>query len=161
MTFFTETKVHRFKSLHFYRSSITRLSLDDKALRTKEVSSQERDLLIHKALVPETIPEKKDCVTTFTVTAAPEGNLIIQKLNFYSCFRNSLVFLVDKSRVEEIGKRDDAGIRAPGYSPPIFEDKKSNVENENQEVKSQDNTNCSKKYLTGFFRSILGVDQPP
>jgi len=61
--------------------------------------------------VPETIPEKKDCVTTFTVTAAPE----------------------DKNR-EEIGKRDDAGIRAPGYSPPIFEDKKSNIENENQEV---------------------------
>ncbi len=44
------------------RSSITRLSVDDKALRSKEDSSQERDQL-HKATaassVPETIPEKK------------------------------------------------------------------------------------------------------
>lgn len=42
------------------RSSITRLSVDDKALRTKEVSSQEqRDLMLNKStLVAETIPEK-------------------------------------------------------------------------------------------------------
>eukprot|EP00095_Tigriopus_kingsejongensis_P005319 maker-scaffold123_size333416-snap-gene-2.16 protein:Tk05319 transcript:maker-scaffold123_size333416-snap-gene-2.16-mRNA-1 annotation:"protein phosphatase 1 regulatory subunit 12a isoform x3" len=40
------------------RSSITRLSIDDKALRSKEVSSQERDLLLNKSpLVSETIPE--------------------------------------------------------------------------------------------------------
>eukprot|EP00094_Tigriopus_californicus_P006047 TCALIF_05824-PA protein Name:"Similar to ppp1r12a Protein phosphatase 1 regulatory subunit 12A (Danio rerio)" AED:0.22 eAED:0.22 QI:0/0.66/0.25/0.75/1/0.75/4/0/178 len=40
------------------RSSITRLSIDDKALRSKEVSTQERDLLLNKSpLVSETIPE--------------------------------------------------------------------------------------------------------
>ena len=38
----------------FHRSSITRLSVDDKAQRSKEVSSQERDLLLHK-----TIEERK------------------------------------------------------------------------------------------------------
>ena len=43
-----------------FRSSITRLSVDDKALRSKEVSTQERDLLLNKgSLVSETIPEKK------------------------------------------------------------------------------------------------------
>ena len=38
----------------FSRSSITRLSVDDKAERSKAVSSQERDLLLHK-----TIEERK------------------------------------------------------------------------------------------------------
>ena len=47
-----------FPRLHS-RSSITRLSLDDKALRSKEVSNQERDLLLTKSgLVSETIPER-------------------------------------------------------------------------------------------------------
>ena len=40
--------------LFFSRSSITRLSVDDKAERSKAVSSQERDLLLHK-----TIEERK------------------------------------------------------------------------------------------------------
>ena len=55
-----------------FRSSITRLSVDDKALRTKEVSSQERDLLLHKTSIPETIPEKKD-VKSFIITTPTEG----------------------------------------------------------------------------------------
>ena len=44
-----------------FRSSITRLSVDDKALRSKEVSTQERDLLLNKgsSLVSESIPERK------------------------------------------------------------------------------------------------------
>jgi hypothetical protein len=58
----------------FDRSSITRLSVDDKALRTKEVSSQERDLLLHKTIIPETIPEKKDSpVKAFIITTPTEG----------------------------------------------------------------------------------------
>ena len=40
--------------IFFSRSSITRLSVDDKAERSKAVSSQERDLLLHK-----TIEERK------------------------------------------------------------------------------------------------------
>ena len=41
------------------RSSITRISLEDKDLRSKEVSKQERDILVlNKAgIVAETIPE--------------------------------------------------------------------------------------------------------
>lgn len=97
------------------RSSITRLSVDDKALRTKEVSSQERDLLLHKALVPETIPEKKDLVTTFLVTTPSE----------------------DKTRSDDFSRRDESGIRAPGYSPPTFEDKKVTIETENAEFEGQ------------------------
>ena len=46
--------------------------MDDKALRTKEVSSQERDLLLHKTSIPETIPEKKD-VKSFIITTPTEG----------------------------------------------------------------------------------------
>ena len=38
----------------FFRSSITRLSVDDKAERSKAVSSSERDILLHK-----TIEERK------------------------------------------------------------------------------------------------------
>lgn len=48
--------------------------MDDKALRTKEVSSQERDLLLHKNVIPETIPEKKDLpVKSFIITTPTEG----------------------------------------------------------------------------------------
>ncbi len=58
------------------RSSITRLSVDDKAQRSKEVSSQERDLLT-KAVV-EAIPEGRQsdaggCREANTVQS--EGNL--------------------------------------------------------------------------------------
>ena len=61
-------------TLTFFRSSITRLSVDDKALRTKEVSSQERDLLLHKSVIPETIPEKKDLPSkSFIITTPTEG----------------------------------------------------------------------------------------
>ena len=62
-------------TLTFFRSSITRLSVDDKALRTKEVSSQERDLLLHKSVIPETIPEKKDLPSkSFIITTPTEGD---------------------------------------------------------------------------------------
>ena len=57
-----------------FRSSITRLSVDDKALRSKEVSSQERDLLLHKSVIPETIPEKREgSVKPFIITSPTEG----------------------------------------------------------------------------------------
>jgi hypothetical protein len=48
--------------------------VDDKALRTKEVSSQERDLLLHKTSIPETIPEKRDIsVKSVIITTPTEG----------------------------------------------------------------------------------------
>jgi hypothetical protein len=53
--------------------------VDDKALRTKEVSSQERDLLLHKTSIPETIPEKRDIsVKSVIITTPTEGTYNLQ-----------------------------------------------------------------------------------
>ena len=42
-------------------------------------------------------------------------------------------FFPDKTRGDDFGRKDDAGIRAPGYSPPQFEDKKTTIEAESNE----------------------------
>ena len=49
----------------FFRSSITRLSVDDKAERSKAVSSQERDLLLHKTI--EERKGKRLCTYVLTI----------------------------------------------------------------------------------------------
>jgi len=47
---------------------------------------------------------------------------------------NDLFFhLSDKTRADDFSRKDESGIRAPGYSPPQFEDKKTTVETENNE----------------------------
>lgn len=51
---------------YFHRSSITRLSVENKAQRSKEESSQERDLLLHK-----TIEERKGELESPDVEAKP------------------------------------------------------------------------------------------
>jgi hypothetical protein len=67
--------------------------VDDKALRTKEVSSQERDLLLHKTSIPETIPEKRDIsVKSVIITTPTEGtdNLqIVLDLSIFYKKRNN------------------------------------------------------------------------
>jgi len=86
------------------RSSITRLSVDDKAQRSKEVSSQERDLLLHK-----TIEERKGELESPDVEAKPFSNSILHnKTN-----------LADQS-----GSDNNPSVtRAPGYSPPHLEER--------------------------------------
>jgi len=80
------------------RSSITRLSVDDKAQRSKEVSSQERDLLLHK-----TIEERKGELESPDVEAKP--------------FSNSILHKTDTS------DQNNPTSRAPGYSPPHLEER--------------------------------------
>jgi len=80
------------------RSSITRLSVDDKAQRSKEVSSQERDLLLHK-----TIEERKGELESPDVETKP--------------FSNSILHKGDSS------DQNNPTSRAPGYSPPHLEER--------------------------------------
>jgi len=78
------------------RSSITRLSVDDKAQRSKEVSSQERDLLLHK-----TIEERKGELESPDVETKPFSNSILHKTE----------------------DQNNPTSRAPGYSPPHLEER--------------------------------------
>jgi len=77
-------------------SSITRLSVDDKAQRSKEVSSQERDLLLHK-----TIEERKGELESPDVETKPFSNSILHKTE----------------------DQNNPTSRAPGYSPPHLEER--------------------------------------
>jgi hypothetical protein len=81
--------------LIYFRSSITRLSVDDKAQRSKEVSTQERDLLLHK-----TIESNQDR----TKTESLESPDVEYKPLF-------------------VTKDDLTGTKAPGYSPPHLEER--------------------------------------
>ena len=78
--------------------------MDDKAQRSKEVSSQERDLLLHK-----TIEERKGELESPDVEAKPFSNSILHnKTN-----------LADQS-----GSDNNPSVtRAPGYSPPHLEER--------------------------------------
>jgi len=81
------------------RSSITRLSVDDKAERSKAVSSQERDLLLHK-----TIEERK-------------GELDSPDVEAKSFANHSILHKADTS------DQNNPTSRAPGYSPPHLEER--------------------------------------
>jgi len=80
-------------------SSITRLSVDDKAERSKAVSSQERDLLLHK-----TIEERK-------------GELDSPDVEAKSFANHSILHKADTS------DQNNPTSRAPGYSPPHLEER--------------------------------------
>jgi len=81
------------------RSSITRLSVDDKAERSKAVSSSERDILLHK-----TIEERK-------------GELDSPDVEAKSFANHSILHKADTS------DQNNPTSRAPGYSPPHLEER--------------------------------------
>ena len=92
MTFFNQ--FHEIFSSFCSRSSITRLSVDDKAQRSKEESSQERNLLLHK-----TIEERK------TELESPDVEV--------------------KPMIKDTDHSTSIPAKAPGYSPPHLDDKRS------------------------------------
>ena len=74
--------------------------MDDKAQRSKEVSSQERDLLLHK-----TIEERKGELESPDVEAKPFSNSILH------------------NKTAETSDNNPSVTRAPGYSPPHLEER--------------------------------------
>ncbi len=92
--------------------------MDDKAQRSKDVSTQERDLLMHKSIVSETIQE-----STGITTARLTSRLNNQNQNLDS-LESPTSEKATTPTIKTLSSEDPSSNKsAPGYSPPTLDDR--------------------------------------